>query len=361
MPDRHRIRREALVLSLRAGGVDGFLVSSRANVGYLTGFSGSDANLLVTPDRAVLLTDGRYTAQAESECPGLEAHIRGLTHAMTDAVATVAGRLGLTRVAFEAPILTVAEREDLQAKAPAITWAGARGWVEALRAVKDEDEVAAIRQAIGFAEDAFREVTGSLDLSSDEKALADALEAAMKRRGAKGSSFPPIVAVGENAALPHYQPRDTVGLGDGDFVLIDWGATGRPYKSDLTRVVVTGKVTDKFREVYRIVLSAQERALGAIRPGVRATEVDAAARSVIEAAGYGRHFEHGLGHGIGREIHEDPRVREGSATVLQAGMVLTVEPGIYLPGWGGVRIEDDVLVTPDGCEILTSLPKALDA
>ena len=168
------------------------------------------------------------------------------------------------------------------------------------------------------------------------------------------------MAVGVNSALPHARPTATTRIGEDDFVLIDWGATGRPYKSDLTRVLVTGKVTPKFEAIYRTVLNALERGIAAIRPGVKAHDVDAEARSVIEEAGFGRFFDHGLGHGLGMDIHEAPRIRKGSNVVLEPGMVFTVEPGIYLPGWGGIRIEDDVLVTPDGCEVLSHVPRSLE-
>jgi Xaa-Pro aminopeptidase len=169
------------------------------------------------------------------------------------------------------------------------------------------------------------------------------------------------VAVGVNSALPHARPTTTTRIGQDDFVLIDWGATGRPYKSDLTRVLVTGKVTPKFEAIYRTVLSASERGIAAIRPGVKAHEIDAEARSVIEEAGFGPFFDHGLGHGLGMDIHEAPRIRKGASGLLEPGMVFTVEPGIYLPDWGGIRIEDDVLVTPDGCEVLTHIPRSLDS
>ena len=233
--------------------------------------------------------------------------------------------------------------------------------VEALRAVKDEIEIAAIREAIDYAERAFTMLRAGLVAGETEKQVADHLEALLRDVRGHGSSFPPIVAVGRRAALPHARPTAEARVGDDDFVLVDWGATGRPYKSDLTRVLVTGKVTPEFEKVYRTVLTAQERAIAAIRPGVKAQDVDAEARSVIEQAGFGRFFDHGLGHGIGMDIHEAPRLRKESPTILEPGMVVTVEPGIYLPEWGGVRIEDDVLVTPDGCEVLSDLPKTLDA
>ena len=210
-------------------------------------------------------------------------------------------------------------------------------------------------------ERAFTMVRAGLRVEETERDVADAIEAALRRCGATGSSFPPIVAVGTRAALPHARPTRTTRLSDADFVLIDWGASGDPYKSDLTRVLVTSKVTPKFEEIYRIVLDAQERAIRAIRPGARAHDIDAEARSAIDAAGFGGFFDHGLGHGIGMEIHEGPRIRKGSEDVLKAGNVITIEPGIYLPDWGGIRIEDDVLVTEDGCEVLSRIPRGIDS
>jgi Xaa-Pro aminopeptidase len=178
--------------------------------------------------------------------------------------------------------------------------------------------------------------------------------------GAQAESFATIVAAGARAALPHATPSSTIGLGESESVLIDWGASGRLYKSDLTRVLVTGRISPKLRRVYEVVLKAQTRAIRAIRPGVTAHHVDQVARNVIAKAGFGRRFSHGLGHGLGLEVHEAPRLAGTSQVVLKPGMVVTVEPGAYLPGWGGVRIEDDVLVTRDGYEVLTTAPKQLE-
>jgi Xaa-Pro aminopeptidase len=229
-----------------------------------------------------------------------------------------------------------------------------------LRQVKDEGEIEAIREAIRCAERAFTMFRAGLRGGESEKDAADALEGYLRRCGATGASFPPIVAVGVRAALPHARPTATTLIGQDDFVLVDWGATGRPYKSDLTRVLVTGKVTPKFEAIYRTVLTAQARGIAAIRPGIKAHDVDAEARSVIEEAGFGRFFDHGLGHGLGMDLHEAPRLRKDSGVALEPGMVVTVEPGVYLPDWGGIRIEDDVLVTPDGREVLSHVPKSLD-
>jgi Xaa-Pro aminopeptidase len=358
--DRCFSRRDKLRSAFKAAEIDGLLVSAPTNVSYLTGFTGDSSVLLVGTDRDLIVSDGRFTTQLEQECPGLEARIRLPGQDMNPAVGDVLKSMALSRVGFEANHCTVADHDALARAAPGVDLAAVSGLVETLRQIKDEDEIAAIREAIQFAERAFQMLRAGLRQGETEKDAADALEGYLRRCGASAASFPPIVAVGANAALPHARPSATTRIGQDDFVLIDWGATGRPYKSDLTRVLVTGKVTPKFEAIYRTVLSALERGIAAIRPGVKAHDVDAEARSVIEEAGFGRFFDHGLGHGLGMDIHEAPRIRKGSNVVLEPGMVFTVEPGIYLPGWGGIRIEDDVLVTPDGCEVLSEVPRWLE-
>lgn len=360
MSDRTFRRIEAVRETLPADGVDALLVASVTNVRYLTGFTGDAATLLLTPARALVISDGRYTTQLQQECPGLEIHIRPIGQPMAEGIAEVAGRLGIGRLAFEASAVSVAEFETMQRRLTA-EMVGVQGRVEALRMIKDPSEVAALRAAVDCAERAFAMLCAGLRADESEKDVADALEGYLRRCGASAASFPPIVAVGARAALPHARPSAATRIGQADFVLIDWGADRRGYKSDLTRVLVTGNVSPKLEEVYRTVLAAQERGIAAVRPGVRACDVDAEARSVIEDAGFGPFFQHGLGHGLGLEIHEAPMLRRESEVVLQAGMVVTIEPGIYLPDWGGVRIEEDVLVTPDGCEVLSHVPKILDA
>lgn len=357
--DRFSNRRERLRTEVMAHELDALLVSSLTNVAYLTGFTGDSASLLVGRDRDVILSDGRFTTQLQQECPELEAFIRPSRQTMNQAIAQIVGSMAIRRLGFEAVALSVADHMTLLKALPAVDLVATNDRVELLRQVKDEFEVAAIREAIRFAEDAFAMTRAALRPGATEKEIADLLDANLRRCGATGSSFPPIVAVGMRAALPHARPTETARIGDDDFVLIDWGAAGRPYKSDLTRVVVTGKVTPKFEKVYQTVLAAQERAIAAIRPGAKAHDIDAEARTVIEQAGFGRFFDHSVGHGLGMDIHEAPRLRKESQTILQPGMIITVEPGIYLPDWGGIRIEDDVLVTPEGCEVLTRLPKDL--
>jgi len=359
--DRFGGRRERVREALRASDAIGFLVTSPTNVRYLTGFTGDSSVLLVGLDRELIVSDGRFATQLVQECPGLEAHIRPTGVEMALTLGRVVEGLGWHRLAFEAASCTVAEQQALFLAMPAVELIGVAGWVEALRRVKDELEIAEIRAAVRIAERAFAMVRAGIRSDDSEKEVADALEAALRRCGATASSFPQIVAVGAHAALPHARPTPHTRLGDADFVLLDWGASGEPYKSDLTRVLVTGKVTPKFETIYGTVLAAQERAISAIRPGARAQDIDAEARSVIEAAGFGGFFDHGLGHGIGMEIHEAPRLRRESPDVLEPGNVVTVEPGIYLPDWGGIRIEDDVLVTHDGCEVLSRIPKSIDS
>ncbi len=341
--------------------IQALVINAPTNVSYLTGFSGDSSLLLQSRKRDVIISDGRFTTQLAEECPGLEAIIRQPGQEMTAALARVMQDAGYMRVGLEATSWTIADFEALRLPAPEAKLVCVSDRVAALRQIKDETEIAAIRESIDQAERAFTMLRAGLRDGETEKDVADALEGYLRRCGATGASFPPIVAVGVRSALPHARPTTTSRIGDDDFVLFDWGATGRPYKSDLTRVLVTGKVTPKFEAIYGTVLSAQERAIAVIRPGVKAHDVDAEARSVIEEAGFGRFFDHGLGHGLGMDIHEAPRIRKGSDTLLEPGMVITVEPGVYLPGWGGIRIEDDVLVTPVGCEVLSHIPKSLDS
>ncbi len=354
-------RQERLRRTLGEDKVDAYLISDPTNVRYLSGFTGEDSVLLISEDRAVLVSDGRFTTQLAQECPDLDVMIREVGKTLIEGIVEAVKSLGPRALGFETPAVSVAEYASLRAQLETVELVGLLGKVEALRVIKDDEEVAAIREAIRFAEDAFAMTRKSLRTGDTEKDVADALESFLRRSGATAASFPPIVAVGARSALPHARPTQDARIGDADFVLIDWGATGRPYKSDLTRVLVTGKVTSKFEKVYRTVLDAQERGIAAIRPGVMARDVDAEARSVIEEAGFGPFFSHGLGHGLGMDIHEDPRLRKGSETILQPGMVVTVEPGVYLPDWGGVRIEDDVLITDHGVEVLTQVRKSLDS
>jgi Xaa-Pro aminopeptidase len=349
-------RRQRLAEALPHDGIDALLVSRPVNVTYLTGFTGDSSAVVLTRDRAVLVSDARFSGQIVEECPGLEAHIRPPARTIHQAVAEVLGGLGGRSVEFDSAHVTVAEWETLRGLMPALDWKPGRDRVETLRAVKDPSEVAAIREAIDIAERAIAMFRTTVRPTDREKDLGDSLELYLRRAGGRGSSFPSIVAAGERAALPHAPPTGRP-VGDAELLLVDWGASGRLYQSDLTRVFGIRKISPQLEQVYAVVLDAARRATRAVRPGVRARDVDAEARTAIAAAGFGDFFGHGLGHGLGLEVHEAPAVRQNSDAVLEPGMVFTIEPGIYLPGWGGVRLEDDVLVTPDGCEVLTHVPK----
>lgn len=357
--DRYEARRDRL-RRLFASTADALLVTNFTNVTYLSGFTGDDSCLLVHAGGGeTLISDPRYTTQLGEECPGLDLFIRppGLT--MHEAIGKVAVRAKVGRMGAEADSMTLGLRDRISRELPRTEIVPQSGLVERLRERKDADEIARIREAIWFAEKAFAVLRASLRPEKTEKQIADEMEMQLRLFGARGCSFPTIIAAGPRAALPHARATSSP-IGDVDFVLVDWGADGNLYKSDLTRVLITGRISPKLERVYRVVLSAQQQAIAAIRPGVVAHDVDAVARGVIAEAGFGRYFGHGLGHGLGLEIHEAPRLAAKSATVLRPGMVVTVEPGIYLPGWGGVRIEDDVLVTRTGCEVLTSVPKTLE-
>lgn len=352
--DRIRVR-------LRREGLDGLLVSNPANVSYLTGFSGDSSYLLVSRDKTILLSDGRFTEQIRDECAGLEAVIRRTTGVkMTGMVAKICQRLRVHRLGVESPRMTVFEFAELRHAAPKLALLPVAGIVEDCRARKDASEIQAIRSSIRIAEQAFQQFRKQFASFQTEKQAADALEQLMRQGGAERGSFDTIIAVGAHAAQGHARPDDRR-IVPGQPIVVDWGAAGRFYKSDLTRSLSVRTIPAKLEAVYKVVLKAQERAIQKIRPGIRGDEVDAEARATIEKSGFGRFFTHGTGHGIGLEVHESPALRPNSNTVLRPGMVVTVEPGIYLRGWGGIRIEDDVLVTRTGHEILSTLPKTLDS
>ncbi|MBN1909038.1 MAG: aminopeptidase P family protein [Pirellulales bacterium] len=339
--------------------IDGLMATNFTNVTYLTGFTGDDSYLVVDSEGEVVVSDPRYTTQLGEECPDVATHIRPPGTSMLAAVKKTLKARKVRRLGIEGQSMTVGLRDTLAEALPGVELVTTDGLVEQLREVKDKDEIAQIRDAIHYAQKGFGVFRAQLRPDRSEKEMADELEYAMRQFGARDRAFASIVAAGPRAALPH-AVTTTSPIGQSDFVLIDWGASDGLYRSDLTRLLVTSKISPKLKKVYGVVLEAQLAAIEAIRPGVVAGDVDAVARNLIAKAGFGRYFGHGLGHGIGLDIHEGPRLAKGSTTVLQPGMVVTVEPGIYLPGWGGVRIEDDVLVTRTGHEVLTDLPKSLE-
>jgi len=339
--------------------VDAMLITDETNVRYLSGFTGDSSFLLVRRGDATILSDGRYETQIAEQCPTLAVAIRPPGQLMPDLLRSVICELGDQRIGIEACHLSVAALGQMRADCPHAQWIETTDVVERLRMIKDADEIAITRQAVAIAEVCYREMVAQLSPQWTERAIAHELESKMRALGAEGVSFPPIVAAGPAAALPHYHPGDRV-IGDAATLLIDWGACYQGYASDLTRTLHRDHAADRFRRAYQVVLEAQLAAIEAIGPGVAASEVDAAARRVLAREGMDEAFKHGLGHGTGLQIHEAPRISSVSTETLAAGMIITVEPGVYFEGDFGIRIEDDILVTDRGCEVLSSLPKGLE-
>jgi Xaa-Pro aminopeptidase len=361
-------RRERLWQSAKQEGLDLLLVTNPVSVTYLTGFSGDSTYVLLAAGKSLLVSDGRYKAQIEEECPGLDVFIRGPAHPLSDATIEQINAFSPRTIGFESGHLTVADFETLKAGVKTADWKAANDRVEKLRRVKDASEIAQIREAIKIAEKAFEIFRAMLRPDDTEKDLTDAIESYVRRVGGKETAFPPIIAVGPRAALPH-APASLHQVKENPLLLIDWGAQGPFYKSDLTRILWTynngafpggRSPSDKLRAVYAVVAEAQRRAIAAMTPGASSKAVDTIARGYIADQGYGEFFTHGLGHGFGLQIHEGPFFRPNVDVPLEAGMVVTCEPGIYLPDQFGVRIEDDILITPDGPEVLTHCPRELD-
>lgn len=336
---------------------DCFMVTNITNIRYLTGFTGSSAILLVTEKDALIISDGRYEEQLRQQCPDIEAAIGSMDQSLIEFTLLQLEARCPSEVYFEFGSISLQQFESIGSSYSGQLKRGG-AWVEGLRAIKDESEIALIRKSIQINQTVFQTILSNLSPTMTESAVAAEIEYQGRRLGADGCSFEPIVAVGANSALAHYRPG-SVAFGDGEFTLIDWGLNYKGYASDLTRVVVTSKIPAKLAEIYEVTLGAQAAAIEQIKPGVEAKSIDATARAYIAQAGFGDSFNHGLGHGIGLNIHEGPRLSPSFEGELVAGMVVTVEPGIYLPGFGGVRIEDDVLITDDGYEVLSNLPKEL--
>ncbi len=352
-----KARAEHLAERLPEAGIDVLLVTDLANVRYLTGYTGSNGLALVGREVRTFVTDFRYVEQAAEQVdPSFER--RRAPQDLLDSVAEVLPD-GQLRLGIEEAHLTVRAQRRLREQLPeSVTLVGVAGLVEALRAVKGPEELERIRAAAQIADASFERLIREGMAGRTEREVAIALEYDMRERGASRASFEPIVAAGGHGAMPHAQPRD-VEIRRGDLVVIDWGAELDGYCSDCTRTVAAGEPGDAARAVYEVVLEAQLAGLGAVTAGADGREVDGVARSVIAGAGHGEHYGHGLGHGVGLEVHEGPRLSQRSEDRLVPGNVVTVEPGIYLPGRFGIRIEDLVVVTDNGCEVLTSVPKRL--
>jgi Xaa-Pro aminopeptidase len=357
------MRRNALAARLPELAVDAFLVTGLSNVRYLSGFSGSNAQALITPGDCVFMTDGRYTEQARHEVPDMRrvTYLGPFAEALPDQISSV----GATRVGFEAHHVTVHGHRQLTQKLSADADAPAAvellpldGLVERQRWEKDEEELDHLRRAQAITDQAFDDLLDLLAVGMTERTVAHQLEELLRREGADGLSFDSIVGFGEHAAEPHHEPGHRA-LEEGDVIVLDFGALHGGYHADMTRTIAFGEPPAELKKVHDIVRQAQQAGIDAVAPGVTGTEVDRAARSVIEEAGYGDRFSHGLGHGVGLDVHEGPWLSRTRDDVLPIGAVVTVEPGVYIPGLGGIRIEDMVEVVEDGGRVLGSANRDL--
>lgn len=337
-------------------GADTMLVTRAVDVRYLSGFTGEDSWLVVGKGKGWVLTDSRFAEEVERDCPDFASTVR--RGSLIEALAKAVRRKRVRRLAYDPEHVSVALLSRLRRGLKGIRLVRLAGAVADLRLRKDRLEVRAIRRAVRTAEEAWWAFRRTIRAGMTEQAMAGELEHQMRRAGAEGPAFPTIVALGAHAARPHARPGRRQ-LKAGSVLLVDFGARVDGYVSDLTRVLFADRIPPRALAVYEVVRRAQAAAIAAIQPGARLTDVDAAARSVIEEAGYGERFRHGLGHGIGLEVHESPRLASrGVEGGLEPGMVVTVEPGIYLRGRFGIRLEDDVLVTSRGRSVLSRLPTA---
>lgn len=358
MSDRRSRRLAALVDSLTAAHVDGLLVTSLPNIRYLTGFSGSSALLFVTPRDALFITDFRYQTQAAGEVGSL-ARVSIEPQSLWTGLWQQLAQLPQTQVAgFESAHLVHRDFQRLMEAGARWQWRPTLDLVETLRERKDAGEIALIQEAADVATRALAHTLSVVRVGMSELEVAGTLEKALRDEGSEGFPFPSIVACGANSARPHARASSAV-IREGDFLLLDFGAEVGGYCSDVTRTVVVGRASEEQREVYDVVRSANEQAAREIRAGMSGRDADAIARGYIERRGFGDLFGHGLGHGVGLEVHEAPRLARSAEGALAEGAVVTIEPGVYRPGWGGVRIEDDVVLDATGPRVLTQFTREL--
>lgn len=343
-------RVEKTIGVLRRRGAEAFLVSKPENVRYLSGYSGEDAFLFITPKKRFLITDTRYILHAKKEVRGFE--ILMACGPLSGVICDLSARLKIKKVGIESSHLSFVACSRIKENIGAVELLPLTDTVEGLRQVKDAAEVGLIKDSVAILEKAVVYFESILKPGTSENDLAARTEYFIRAASGEWASFELIVASGPNSAFPHARPSDRI-IRPNDMVLLDLGVSYRGYKSDLTRVFFLGKINAKHKKIYGIVKEAQERSIKAIKPGARIAAIDGVARGFINARGYQKNFGHSLGHGIGLEVHESPSISGRNHDSLRPGMVFTVEPAVYIPGWGGIRIEDMVLVTRRGCEVLT--------
>jgi Xaa-Pro aminopeptidase len=346
---------EKLRSNFSALGIDGILITSPFNRRFISNFTGTAGVVLISADQAQFITDFRYVEQASKQCEGFE--IVKFSSSIPQEVSQQAKKLGIQKLGYEEDYLTVStfKSYDKEIEAELVPVAGI---IEKLRLIKTDAEIKILKVAADIADAAFKHILDFISPGKTELEVANELEFFMRRAGATSSSFDTIVASGQRSALPHGVASDKV-IEAGDFVTMDYGAYYKGYVSDITRTIAVGEPESKLKEIYGIVLESQLRGMDGYKPGMTGKEADALTRDFIIEKGYGEYYGHSAGHGIGLEIHEGPALSVRSDIVLEPGMVVTCEPGIYIPGLGGVRIEDDTLITKDGNEALTHSTKEL--
>ena len=340
-------------------GSDALLIFNDHNITYLSGFTGHAATALVLPDAAYLLTDYRYVEQAQSQCTEFQVICRDrIRQSLAALIAELGLKHGVKTLAFEADHIAHGAWQAMCAEWPQLITTPVSRWVEDLRLIKDPHEISSIRLAAHIADQALTELISQIKPEVTERELAIELEYQMALLGSEAPSFPTIMLAAERSALPHGVPGERA-LQAGDLLLIDFGAVINGYHSDMTRTFVLGQADQQQRDIYQTVLAAQQAAIDVLHAGISTTTVNQAAQAVLNQSAFAQHQGEGLGHGLGMDLHEQPFIGMGPEMTLQSGAVITIEPGIYIPGWGGVRIEDDVLLTEDGAEYLTEFPRRL--
>lgn len=350
-----KIRRTRLERFFKDFKVDAILFSNLLNIRYLTGFTGSEGALLVTPDSCCLLCDSRYIIQARQEAADID--VRQFSD-KKNSVAILIDEQKLSRIGFEAAHTTVAAFHEFSSCLTGCELVPINETLDQIRSVKDEAEIGQLAEVARLASESVRSILGLIKSGTPEKVIARELELEMIRRGAEGKAFDFIVASGERGAMPHGRASDKLIAVD-ELVTIDFGAILNGFYSDETVTVALGSPDERLCHIYAVVKEAHDLAIAAVRPGIACNELDGIAREHIKSQGFGEYFGHGLGHGVGLEIHEKPVISPRSTLLVEPGMVFTIEPGIYVPGLGGVRIEDTVAVTENGCRLLTQMPKDL--
>ena len=356
-PTLYKTRQNKLRAVLSKKGMDGILITNLTSIRYICGFTGSAATCLVLPENQYFISDGRYTEQSKEQVKGFTQIIENLSHLeLMGAKKRNLIPSGL-KLGFEGDHLSVSQYDTMVELFSKTDWISTKDIMEDLQAVKDKNELKAIRTAVEITDIAYEKVLPLIKEGTTEKEIANEL-VMFYRREADGEAYPPIVAGGPNGALPHAIPTDRK-FQNGDFIVIDAAAKYAGYHADMTRTPVLGKATAKHHEIYSIVKEAQETAVASAKAGIDCKDIDSIPRNIIKKNGYGKNFNHGTGHGLGLEIHTQPRLSKKSKQVLEVNNVVTVEPGIYLAGWGGVRIEDDIIILEDGCEVLNATTREL--